>query len=137
LNNQLTINANVDVLGDLNTTGFIFDGGVPVNIQGTNNVWTAKNEFSVSLPTFLNPVANNEMATKDYLDTAVVGLGAGLLPLNNVWTGTNSFEALPSITNSATLATAQMINKSGCDTIVASSTGSLGANRSVMQARLK
>jgi hypothetical protein len=128
LNNQLTINANVEVLGDLNTTGFIYDGGVPVNIQGTNNVWTAENEFSVSLPTFLNPVANNEMATKDYLDTAVVGLGAGLLPLNNVWTGVNAFQALPSITNPATLATAQMINKAGCDAIVASSTGSLATN---------
>ena len=128
LNNQLTINANVDVEGDLNTTGFIFDGGVPVNIQASNNVWTAKNGFTVSLPTYLNPVANNEMATKDYLDTAVVGLGAGLLPLNNVWSGDNNFTGLPSITNPATLATAQMENKGGCDAIVASSTGSLATN---------
>jgi hypothetical protein len=128
LRNGLTINNNVEVLGDLNTTGFIYDGGVPVNIQGTNNVWTGKNTYTISLPTYLDPVADDEMATKNYLDTAVVGLGAGLLPLNNTFSGVNSMTALPTITQPALGGTDQLANKSVVDTYINSTTGALATN---------
>jgi hypothetical protein len=128
LRNSLTINNNVEVLGDLNTTGFIYDGGVPVNIQGTNNVWTGKNSYTVSLPTYLNPVAGNENATKDYLDTAVVGLGAGLLPTNNTFTGINNMTALPVISGTATPASNELVNKALVDGFISSNTGSLASN---------
>lgn len=128
LRNQLTINNNVEVMGDLNTTGFIFDGGVPVNIQGNNNTWTGKNAFADFLPTFLDPVANGEMATKNYLDTGVVGLGAGLLPTANTWNAYNRMAGLPVITNSASVGTNELVNKSVVDGFIGSSTGSLGTN---------
>lgn len=126
LRNQLTINNNVEVMGDLNTTGFIYDGGIPVNIQASNNTWTGTNEFQTYLPTYLDPVANNEMATKNYLDGAVVGLGAGLLPTNNVWAGFQRLTALPTITNNAGAGTNQLVNKGVVDSYIASTTGALG-----------
>jgi hypothetical protein len=127
LNNSLTINANVEVQGDLNTTGFIYDGGVPVNIQASNNVWTGTNAFTNSVPTFLDPVADTQMATKNYLDTAVVGLGDALLPLDNTFTGTNTFSGLPVIANAGAGAT-DVINKTGADALVNASTGALATN---------
>jgi hypothetical protein len=126
LQGTLTINANVEVLGDLNTTGFIYDGGVPVNIQGNNNVWTGENDFTLFQPTFLDPVADDEMATKNYLDGAVVGLGDTFLPLNNNWSAFNKFDALPVISNNATAATLELVNKGVVDAYVGASTGSLG-----------
>jgi len=126
LRNSLTINNNVEVLGDLNTTGFIYDGGIPVNIQGTNNVWTGENTYTISLPTYLNPVAGNEMATKDYLDTAVVGLGAGYLPLSNTFSGSNKMTGLPVISGTATPASNELVNKALVDGYISSNTGALG-----------
>lgn len=128
LRNTLTINNNVEVLGDLNTTGFIYDGGIPVNIQGTNNVWTGKNTYTISLPTYLDPVADDEMATKNYLDTAVVGLGAGLLPLNNTFLTGNRMTGLPVISGTATPASNELVNKALVDGYISSNTGSLGTN---------
>ena len=128
LRNQLTINNDVEVEGDLNTTGFIFDGGIPVNIQASNNTWTGKNAYTITLPTYLDPVANDEMATKNYLDGAVVGLGNGLLPSNNTWLGYNRMTGLPVITNNASVGTNELVNKSVVDGFIGSSTGSLGTN---------
>jgi len=128
LRNSLTINNNVEVLGDLNTTGFIYDGGVPVNIQGLNNVWTGKNNYTISLPTYLDPVAGNEMATKNYLDTAVVGLGAGYLPLSNSFFGGNKMTGLPVISGTATPASNELVNKALVDGYISSNTGALGTN---------
>jgi hypothetical protein len=128
LRNSLTINNNVEVLGDLNTTGFIYDGGIPVNIQGTNNVWTGKNTYTISLPTYLDPVADDEMATKNYLDGAVVGLGAGLLPLNNAFLAGNRMTGLPVISGTATPASNELVNKALVDGYISSNTGALGTN---------
>lgn len=128
LRNQLTINNNVEVMGDLNTTGFIYDGGIPVNIQASNNTWTGKNTYTISLPTYLDPVANDEMATKNYLDGAVVGLGAGLLPSNNTWNGYNRMTGLPVISNNAGATSNQIVNKGVVDGFIGSSTGALGTN---------
>jgi hypothetical protein len=128
LRNQLTINNNVEVEGDLNTTGFIFDGGVPVNIQGTNNTWTGKNAYTGFLPTYLDPLANGEMATKNYLDGAVVGLGNGLLASANNWSAYNKMTGLPVITNNASVGTNELVNKAVVDGFIGSSTGSLGTN---------
>ena len=128
LRNQLTINNNVEVEGDLNTTGFIFDGGIPVNIQASNNTWTGKNAYTITLPTYLDPVANDEMATKNYLDGAVVGLGNGLLASNNTWTAYNKMTGLPVITNNATAGSNELVNKAVVDGFIGSSTGSLGTN---------
>jgi len=127
LNNSLTINAKVEVQGDLNTTGFIYDGGVPVNIQSEDNVWTGNNTFPNFAPTFLDPVADTEMATKNYLDTAVVGLGDALLPLDNTFTGVNTLSALPTIAVNA-VNVADALNKSAADAIINASTGSLATN---------
>jgi hypothetical protein len=126
LRNQLTINNNVEVLGDLNTTGFIFDGGVPVNIQGNNNVWTGENLFTAYQPTFLDPTAPDEMATKNYCDGAVVGLGNALLASNNTWTAFNNLDVVPEISNNATAGTNELLNKATADAFFTASSGSLG-----------
>lgn len=127
LRNTLTINNDVEVMGDLNSTGFVFDGGIPIIVTGDNNVWTGHNSFSNFQPTFLAPVADEDMATYDYMDTAFTGLGASLLPLNNNWTGTNSMTTLPTITNAATAATNEAINLSVLNAYLPT-TGVLGAN---------
>jgi hypothetical protein len=127
LNNSLTINANVEVQGDLNTTGFIYDGGVPVSIQSDNNVWTGNNTFSNFAPTFLYPVADLQMANKQYVDDEVVGLGDALLPLNNTFTGVNTLSALPTIAVNA-VNVADALNKTTADSIINTSTGALATN---------
>jgi hypothetical protein len=118
LRNQLTINNDVEVLTDLNTTGFIFGGGIPVNILSSNNIWSGKNTYTISLPTYLDPVDNDEMATKNYLDTAVVGLGSGLLPTANNWIGINKMTSLPTILNNATVGTNEFVNKGVADAYI-------------------
>jgi len=126
LRNTLTINNDVLVEGDLTTTGFIFDGGVPIDILDDNNVWTGHNAFPNFQPTFLAPVADEDMSTVDYMNTAFTGLGVSLLPLVNAWTGANSFIALPTITNNATALTNEAVNKTTADAYVATYTGNLG-----------
>jgi hypothetical protein len=127
LNNSLTINANVEVEKDLNTTGFIYNGGVPVNIQASNNVWTAANTFNTYLPTFLDPLTDLEMNTLNYTNTTATGVGNTLLPLNNVWTGANGMNEVPIITGAAVAAN-DLLNKTSADTIINSSTGALATN---------
>jgi len=134
LRNQLTINNDVEVLTDLNTTGFIFGGGIPVNILSSNNIWSGKNTYTISLPTYLDPVANDEMATKNYLDTAVVGLGSGLLPTNNNWIGYNRFTSLPTISNNATVGTNEFVNKNVADAYI-NSDGILSRNGNIWSAQ--
>jgi len=126
LRDTLTINNDVLVEGDLNTTGFIYDGGIPLDIQDDDNVWTGKNAFTNFQPTFLAPVADEDMATVDYMSLAFAGLGAGLLPTNNTWTGSNSMVQLPVLTNNATALTNEAVNKATADAYVATSTGNLG-----------
>lgn len=126
LRNTLTINNDVLVKGDLTTTGFIYDGGISVDVINDNNVWTGKNTFTNFQPTFLAPVADEDMATVTYMNTAFTGLGAGLLPLNNAWTGANSFIALPTLTNNATALTNEAVNKTTADTYITSYTGNVG-----------
>ena len=126
LRDTLTINNDVLVEGDLNTTGFIYDGGIPLDIQDDDNVWTGKNAFTNFQPTFLAPVADEDMATVDYMSLAFAGLGAGLLPTNNTWTGSNSMVQLPVLTNGATVGTNEAVNKATADAYVATSTGNLG-----------
>jgi hypothetical protein len=127
LRNSLTINNDVEVLGDLNSSGFIFDGGLPIVVTPTNNVWTGNNSFPNFQPTFLAPVANEDMATYDYMDTAFIGLGNSYLPLDNNWTGINSMTNLPTISNAATVGTNEAINLSVLNTYLPT-TGILGAN---------
>ena len=126
LRNTLTIDNDVLIKGDLNTTGFIYDGGIPIDVINDNNVWTGKNTFTNFQPTFLAPVADEDMATVDYMGTAFTGLGAGLLPLNNAWTGANSFIALPTLSNNATAGTNEAVNKTTADTYVGTYTGNVG-----------
>lgn len=126
LRNSLTINNDMEVLGDLNSSGFIFDGGIPITVTGDNNVWTGHNSFTNFQPTFLAPIADEDMATYDYMDTAFIGLGTSLLPLNNTWTGANSMTNLPTVTN-ATLGTNEAINLSVLNTYLPT-TSVLGAN---------
>lgn len=124
LRNTLTINNNVEVDGDLNTTGFIYDGGVPVNIQTSNNVWTGENTFTNYPPTYIAPINADDMATKNYMDTSLTGLGNSLLSGSNTWTGSNTMDFLPIISNSAN-ANNECVNKNVADTIINASTGNL------------
>lgn len=126
LRSSLTVDNDVLVEGDLNTTGFIYDGGIPLDIQDDNNVWTGHNSFTNFQPTFLAPVADEDMTTYDYMSTAFTGLGAGLLPTNNAWTAQNSFIALPTITNNAVALTNEAVNKVTADAYIATYTGNLG-----------
>jgi hypothetical protein len=118
LRNSLTINNDLVVEGDVNTSGFIYDGGIPVNILTTNNIWSGKNNYSVDLPTYLQPLANTDMATKLYLDTEIPALGVGetYLATANVWTKTNDIKNQnPLITGTAIASTSQAVNKSVAD----------------------
>lgn len=123
MNNTLTVNNNVIVDGNITTTGFVYDGGIPLDYLNTNNVWTGQNVYTNDLPTYLDPVANNQMATKNYLDGAVVGLGDGLLITNNNWSANNGMTNLPVITETAVAD--QLLNKSGTDADINADTGKL------------
>ena len=125
LRNTLTINNDVTVEGDVNTTGAIYDGGIPTTITGDNNVWTGNNLFKNFQPTFLAPVADEDMTTFDYMETTFTGVGTALLPLNNVWTGFNTAGALPILTNQATAATNEMVNLNTLNAYLATQTGQL------------
>jgi len=127
LRNTLTINNDVEVKGDLNSTGFVYDGGIPIIVLPTDNVWTGLNSFPNFQPTFLAPVADEDMATYDYMNTTFTGLGNSFLALDNNWTGTNSMVALPTITNAATPGTNEAVNLSGLNAYLPT-TGVLGAN---------
>jgi hypothetical protein len=126
LRNSLTITGNVVVEGDLSTTGFIYDGGLPITIDGDDNVWSANNLFKNVQPTFLAPLADEDMATSDYMETEFSDLGVSLLPTNNTWLGRNVMNVLPTITGVATAGTDEMINLTGLNTLFATSTGELG-----------
>lgn len=123
LNNSLTINDAV-VEGDLNTTGFIYGGGVTFNLLSSNNTWTGENTYSNYLPTYLLPSADTHMDTKQYADTTFNNIGNNLLPLNNTWTGSNTFNALPKVNSNASSGD-QVVNKNTADNSVSSYTGSL------------
>jgi len=128
LRNTLTINNNATIEGNLNTTGAIYDGGIPITITGNNNVWTGNNLFSNFQPTFLAPVADEDMTTFDYMDTEFTtpALGTSFLPLNNTWTGANSFQECPTLTNQATPATNEAVNLNTLNAYLATQTGQLG-----------
>lgn len=125
LRNTLTIDNDVTVEGDVNTTGAIYDGGIPTTITGANNVWTGHNLFSNFQPTFLAPVATEDMTTYDYMNTTFTGVGVNYLPLNNTWTGFNTAGALPILTNQATLGTNEMVNLNTLNAYLATQTGQL------------
>ena len=127
LRNSLTINNDVEVKGDLNSSGFVFDGDISIVVLPTDNVWTGLNSFPNYQPTFLAPVADEDMTTYDYMDTTFTGLGNSYLPLDNSWTGSNSMTVLPTITNAATAGTNEAINLSVLNTYLPT-TGVLGAN---------
>jgi hypothetical protein len=123
--NTLTIFNNVEVKGDINTTGFIYDGNIPIEVTGDDNVWTGNNTFTNFQPTFIDPVADEDMANVEYMSTAFTDLGASYLPTNNNWTGQNTMTELPVITNNATAGTNEAVNKSVVDTFINTSTGNL------------
>lgn len=128
LRNTLTINNDVSVEGDLNLTGAIYDGGLPVTITGLDNVWTGNNMFQNFQPTFLDPVADEDMTTFDYMDNAFSTpyLGSTFLPLNNSWTGSNMFQECPTLNNLATVGTNEMVNLNTLNAYLATDTGQLG-----------
>lgn len=123
LNNSLTMN-DVNVEGDLNTTGFIYGGGVTFNLLASNNTWTGENTYSNHLPTYLLPSSNTHMDTKQYADTTFNNIGNNLLPLNNTWTGSNTFNVLPKVNSNASSGN-QVVNKNTADNSISSYTGSL------------
>lgn len=127
LRNTLTINNNVTIEGDVTVSGAIYDGNIPIEILDDNNVWTGNNLFQNFQPTFLTPVADEDMTTFDYMDTAFTtpSLGTSFLPLNNSWTGNNGFGEYPTVTNLATLGTNEMVNKNTLTAYLATQTGQL------------
>ena len=125
LRNTLTIFNNVEVKGDLNSTGFIYDGNIPIEVVDDDNVWTGLNTFSNFQPTVLDPVNDDDLANVEYVETAFANLGASFLPLNNIWTGANTMTQLPVITNNATVGTNEAVNKGVVDGYIAGSSGNL------------
>lgn len=123
LRNTLTTQ-NVTVEGDVNTSGAIYDGNIPVIITSTNNVWTGHNLFDLQ-PTFLTPVADEDMTTYNYMNTAftVPSIGTPYLPLNNVWTGANIINVYPTVPNA--VGGNQMVNQDTLDTYIGTQTGQL------------
>lgn len=128
LNNSLTINDAV-IEGDLTTTGFIYGGGVTNTLLSTNNTWTGENNYTLHLPTYQLPTADTHMSIKQYTDTAYNNIGSNLLPLNNTFSGSNTFNVLPKINNNATSGN-QLVNKAVVDAKISSYTGSLNTNNS-------
>lgn len=117
LDNDLTINNDVDIAGDLNVSGFIYDGGVPIGIQGDNNVWTGTNTFKNVTYTQTNPPVNPEdICEMTYLQT-FTNLGSATLPTNNTWTGTNDYPTdIPTIAVPSTAVATEMVSKAQVDT---------------------
>ena len=65
------------------------------------------------LTTSIAPTDNNDLVTKSFVDSSVLDLR----PLNNTWTGTNTYSVLPTCTALAT-SNSHMANKQYVDTLV-------------------
>lgn len=112
LNNSLSIVDGV-IEGNLNTSGFIYGTGIASGLS-SNNVWTGENAYSNSIPTYLSPINNNHMNTRQYTNTAFNNIGNNLLSNPVTFTGQNTFNVIPKTPNGAT--STKIINKTDADT---------------------
>jgi hypothetical protein len=97
LNNSLTIVDGI-IEGDLNTTGFIFGSGSGTSAGlTTNNVWTGVNTYTNFLPTYLLPINNNEMNTREYTNTVFNNIGNNLLTSPVTFSAQNTFNVMPKV----------------------------------------
>lgn len=91
----LTLLGEVFIKGTLNAknvyvSGTITGAGISTNILGTDNTWTGTNDFqNTTSYTGGNPPVNNDLITKDDVDTAVSSYNP--LTLNNTWTQQTTF----------------------------------------------
>jgi len=101
LGNSLTIGGDLVVDGDTSSTGFVYNDGIPVvPITGNANVWTNTNEYT-QVPTFIAPIANEDMATVDYSATQAETAGSAYQSISNTWSGVNTMDNLPELPNVA------------------------------------
>jgi len=99
LGNSLTIGGDLVVDGDTSSTGFVYNDGIPVvPITGNANVWTNTNEYT-QVPTFIAPIANEDMATVDYSATQAETAGSAYQSTTNTWSGVNTMDNLPELPN--------------------------------------
>jgi hypothetical protein len=114
---------NAVVLGQSNSSHVIFGttttkGVLNVQDADNNNIIQANNS-AISLgklprmTTTITPSDPLDLVTKAYAD----GSNVNILPLNNAWTGTNTYSVLPTCTTLAT-SNSQMANKQYVDTLV-------------------
>lgn len=100
-------NNNVEITGPAltisNATQTNINGSLSISddlfVIGDNVVFANANpcQFTVSIPQCsLLPVASNDLANKNYVDSAVGS--ASILGLNNTWTGTNQFTKTTNVT---------------------------------------
>jgi hypothetical protein len=104
--NKITQEYNATV-GDISTlvNRATLDAGLALvpNLIPLNNIWTGTNQFNQNVSTggtarFLQPynatsLDISTLVNRATLDGAIAGLGAGILTLNNTWTGTNTFNS--------------------------------------------
>jgi hypothetical protein len=125
LNNSLTIVDGI-IEGDLNTTGFIFGSGSGTSAGlTTNNVWTGVNTYTNFLPTYLLPINNNEMNTREYTNTVFNNIGNNLLTSPVTFSAQNTFNVMPKVASGAS--GNELIDKTDADTKV-NAFSQLGSN---------
>ena len=121
LGNTLTINNNTTVDGDLNVNGFIYSGGVSIDVLGTNNTWTGTNNFTNHAPTCLTATNPDDIINNTYMTTNADNIGSSLLGSANIFTGNNTFDTLP-ILSGATAVGGELVNKTQTDTAINNTT---------------
>jgi hypothetical protein len=115
LDNELTINNNVDVDGDLRVSGVIYDGGIPVGITSDNNVWTGTNDFANQTDQQAVPTNPEDIINASYMLTKT-NVGSAYLTANdNFWGGTNTMSDLPILGVANTTTDLQLVQKSQVD----------------------
>ena len=121
LGNNLTINNNATVDGDLIADGFIYNGGVSIDVLGTNNTWTGTNNFTNHAPTCLLASNPDDIVNGDYMTANANNIGSSLLGSANLFTGDNTFDTLP-ILSGSTAVGGELVNKTQADTAINNTT---------------
>jgi len=104
---NLTSDPQTQINAKFNSSGGTISGNV--SLTGTNNITQAYNALTSDTTTLVN---------RQTMDSAIAGLGAGILNLNNTWTGTNTFNNTVSLTSVATAAASYTLGLNTSNQIV-------------------
>jgi len=133
---------NVDILGDLDVSGenIIFSAPLGENFKAPkasgnfvvnrnaaflgSMVVTGTTLFATTPSSSKTPTTSTDLTNKAYVDSAVSNINGSLLTGNNVWTGTNTFNAVLPTSNQTPSASNQLTTKTYVDSAVSGVTSS-------------